>query len=73
MSRDLEFLGKLAWHAYMADLLPKIGIDPNVEVLREWLDLPEQEREAWGAAASKIATEFKRRTQDVFYGFAELA
>ena len=68
MNREMELIGKLAWRAYITT----IGVDPNAEIMPEWLDLPEAERMAWAEAASKIAEEFKRRTQDVFFGFVTI-
>ena len=69
MTREMEVIGALAWRAFV---VVESGIDPNSESMPGWLDLPAIERVAWCAAASAVAGEFKRRTQDVFYGFVTL-
>lgn len=68
MNRELELIGKLAWRAYMTSILPTLGLHTDAMAFREWLDVPENERAAWCAAASAVAQEMKRRTQDVFFG-----
>jgi hypothetical protein len=68
MNRATEMIGKMAWRAYVQTL----GLDPNAEIIPEWLDLSESDRTAWCAAAQAVAEEFKRRTQDVFYGFVTI-